>query len=236
MDLPEHSPQCEDEDVLEGDKQACFTNDEHEPVTNTSSGQERSRSIDKEVTSSGGKLDDVKIEVPNCFGQYLKREKLRLKQENPEAKLDFEKALRSWNEMPEEERSRFKIMSQQERIKLGSKYRKGIKRNSASVEDVKAVDRERKRKERRAFKLLNEDEEYCSSKFKSILSKEETKHEEMVARNIELQKEYLDLTSQNEGIIKQINYRDRSLDSWKSKYRALYEEHKLCNVRPGHNL
>ena len=221
LDLPKQSPQCVDE----GD-----TNEEHEQD------QGSSRHIDEEVTSSGGKLVNEKIEVPNCFGQYLRIEKLKLKKINPEARLDYENALCSWNMMPEEERSRFKIMSRQERIKLGGKYRKGIKRSSANAEEVKAVDRERKRKERRAFKLLNEDEEYCSSKFKSILSKEETKHEEMVARNIELQKEYLDLTSQNEGIIKQINYRDRSLDSWKSKYRALYEEHKLCNVRPGHNL
>ena len=221
MDLPKQSPQCVDE----GD-----TNEEHEQD------QGSSRHIDEEVTSSGGKLVNEKIEVPNCFGQYLRIEKLKLKKINPEARLDYENALCSWNMMPEEEKSRFKIISQKERIKLGGKYRKGIKRNSASVEEVKAVDRERKRKERQDFKLKNEDEEYCSVKFKSILSKEETKNEKIVTENIELQKIYSDLTSQNEGILKQIIYREKSEDSWKSKYKALYEEHKLCKARPVHNL
>ena len=235
MDLQKQITMCED--VPEGDKQTCFTFDEHgHQVLDTISGQGSSHRIDKEVTSSEENLDDVKIEVPNCFGQYLKREKLKIKQENPKAKLDYEKALRSWNEISEEERSRFKIMSQQERIKLGGKYRKGIKRNSASVEDVKAVDRERKSKERLDSRLKKENEEYCSEKFKSILSKDEVKHEKMVTENIELQKEYRDLTSQNEVILQQINFRDRSLDSWKSKYKALFEEHKLCKTRPFLNL
>ena len=223
LDLPQQSPQGADK----GD-----ANDEHEQVTDSVTDQGSPRNIDKE----GGKLANAKIEVPNCFGQYLRSEKLKLKKINPKATLDYENALRSWNMMPEEEKSRFKIISQKERIKLGGKYRKGIKRNSASVEEVKAVDRERKRKERQDFKLKNEDEEYCSGKFKSILSKEETKNEKIVTENIELQKIYFDLTSQNEGILKQIIYREKSEDSWKSKYKALYEEHKLCKARPVHNL
>ena len=54
--------------------------------------------------------------------------------------------------------------------------------------------------------------------------------------SIELEKEYLDLTSQNEEILQQIREKENYGDSWKSKYKALYEEHKLCKARPAHNL
>lgn len=214
----------------------CVTNSKHEQVPDTISDQGKSLSIDKEVIGSEEPLDTTKIEVPNCFGQYMRSEKLRLIKVNPEAKLDYAKALQAWNEMPDEEKSRFRVMAKQERIGLGGNYRKGLKRKSANPEDIKAATRERKRKERRDLKLKKVDEDYCSVKFKSILSKEETKNKKVDMESIELEKEYLDLTSQNEEILQQIREKENYGDSWKSKYKALYEEHKLCKARPAHNL
>ena len=213
-----------------------MTNRKHNQVPDTISDQRKSLCLDKEVISSEQQLDNTKIEVPNSFGQYLRSEKLRLKKVNPEARFDFAKALKTWNEMLDEEKSRFRDMAKQERIGLGGNYRRGLKRQSKNVEAIKATNRERKRKVRQDLKLKKMNEDYCSVKFKSILSKEETKIKKLDVESIDLEKEYLELASQNEVILRQLREKENSGDSWKSKYKALFEEHKQCKARPVHNL
>ena len=165
------------------------------------------------------------MEVANSFGQYLKIEKAKLNQENPKAKLDFKKNLKTWKGMPEEEKSTFKKMSKQEKADLGENYRKGIKKSAAEVQDVKEFDRVRKRNERQDFKIKKENDKLCADKFQSILTKKETKYEKMIELNKSLEKEYLELATQKSELVKSL---ETNYDSWKTKYKYLFEEHEGC--------
>ena len=165
------------------------------------------------------------MEVANCFGQYLRLEKAKLNKINPKASLDFEKNLQIWKGLPEEEKTKFKKMSKQEKADLGDNYRKGIKRTPERCKDVKEFDRVRRRNERQDMKVKKEDDKFCSAKFRSILTKRETKYEKMVELNSSLEKEFDELASQNSELVKSLEINS---DLWKIKYKGLFDEHSGC--------
>eukprot|EP00092_Neocalanus_flemingeri_P038874 GFUD01042322.1.p1 GENE.GFUD01042322.1~~GFUD01042322.1.p1 ORF type:complete len:198 (+),score=65.20 GFUD01042322.1:42-635(+) len=188
----------------------------------------------QKATNSGEQVKKMKTEVTNCFGQHLVKEKIEVQKKNPHAKVDFPKALQKWNEQtPEVEKAELKLLSKQEKFEMGDNYRKKENTKSSEVKEseaaaVKEYDCERRRKERLDLKLKKENEKYCSQKFKAILAKAEGKFETLVKENAILEKEYLDLTSENSELVQMLGEEGKSEDSWKSKYKALFEEHKLC--------
>ena len=67
---------------------------------------------------------------------------------NSKAKLDYNKTLRKWRVMSNEDKSSFRKMSKQDKVKLGGNYRKKINKSAKTAEEVKEYDRVRKIKER----------------------------------------------------------------------------------------
>eukprot|EP00092_Neocalanus_flemingeri_P016756 GFUD01018123.1.p1 GENE.GFUD01018123.1~~GFUD01018123.1.p1 ORF type:complete len:192 (-),score=61.44 GFUD01018123.1:66-641(-) len=182
--------------------------------------------VDVEAATSGELLDpNIKKEVANSFGQYLRSLSEKLMKENPNARLDFDKALRNWKEMPEEEKSEFQLKSKQDRIEMKDQYRNNINRKASNT---KALDRERRAREWKDLKLKKENEKYCSEKFRSILARAEEKFENKMEENAELEQEFCDLTAENDELVKRLDKKDNSENSWKLKYKVLFEEHKRC--------
>ena len=77
------------------------------------------------------------MKVVNCFGQFLRSEKSKLIKN---AKLDFDKVLKSWKAMTEEGKSEFRKMSVADKLSLGDKCRKSTKKVPKQMEKVKGKD------------------------------------------------------------------------------------------------
>jgi hypothetical protein len=88
-------------------------------------------------------------------------------------------------------------------------------------------DQERKKKNRKELKVMKENEKCCSTKFKSILSKYESKYQEMVEENTKLEEELVQVESKHSELTRLVNEQETEV-SWKSKYKKLFAEHELC--------
>ena len=185
-------------------------------------------SVNKPGNSQEEQLETkLKKEVANSFGQFLKVQKANLKAINPAAKLDFEKILIEWGEVvSDEEKKMYKKMSEEDKKKLGDNYRRDIDRLSKDDLKAKETDRERKRKERMELKSKQVDEEYCSSKFRSILCKKRQKCRELTEENSRLEEQLLELTRRDEELKRR---NDHFEYFWKPKYKVLYEQHEMCS-------
>ena len=74
---------------------------------------------------------------------------------------------------------------------------------------------------------MKENEKVCSIKFKSILSNCESKYQNMMEENVKLEEELAQVESKLSDLTKLGNEKVPE-DSWKSKYKKLFEEHELC--------
>ena len=168
------------------------------------------------------------MKVPNCFGQFLRSEKSKLIKNNQNAKLDFDKVLKSWKAMTEEDKSEFRKMSVADKLSLGDKYRKSTKKVPKQMEKVKGKDRARKKEERQTVKIIMENERVCSSKFKIILAKMEAKCQHLSEVNKDLEEDFLKLEAENSELDKILETKS---DDWKNMYKILYKEHESCKRR-----
>ena len=165
------------------------------------------------------------MEVANCFGQFLKSEKSKITKINPKAKLNYDKVLKTWKTMTEEDKSKFRKKSLADKLSLGDQYRKSTNKVPKQMEEVKGKDRARRKEERKTMKKMMENEKVCSSKFKVILSKIESKYENLSQVNKDLEEDLLKLENENGELDKIMETKS---DHWKNMYRNLYKEHEGC--------
>ena len=171
-----------------------------------------------------------KEKIPSCFRHYLQIEKA--KENTEDASLELENIVEVWVKTPGEEKHRFLNMSTQEKVKLCKSSQKIARYKNPEVKaKVKVYDSERKKTDRKDMKIIKQDEEYCSEKFKSILYKAEEKYFKLVHRNTELESELTQLSSQKGVLDKLLNDKESSLRSYKSKFKILYEQHQLCKKK-----
>ena len=123
-------------------------------------------------------------------------------------------------------------MSTQEKVKLCKASQKIARyKNPAVKEQVKVYDSERKKTERKDLKIMKQNEEFCSEKFKSILYKAEEKYSKLVHRNTELERELTELSSQKGVLDKLLNDKESSLRSINSKcsMKSISSVRSNCN-------
>ena len=184
-------------------------------------------SVNRNTTTLKEKGDKKpKLNIPCCFRHHMEIERVH---SNPTSTLKQSKLLDEWEKIPDEEKERFKNMTNQEKIQLCKTYKKVVReRNPESKAQVKAYDCERKKTERKDLKLMKENEAYCSDRFRSILSKAKRRYESLMIENNELEIELAALSSKNNDLDIALVDEESALRSWKGKFKVLYEEHRDC--------
>ena len=166
----------------------------------------------------------MKTKVANSFGQFLKSKSKQVKSLKSGCKLDFNKVRNEWNDMEDEKKLGFKILSEKDKNNL---VKKTSSERKSSNTNAKLYDKERKKNDRQELKRLKESEINSSVKFKSILFKLEVKYNELIEENSKLETELLEVNNKQSELIN-LGSKHNTEVSWKLKYKKLFEEHELC--------
>ena len=75
------------------------------------------------------KLPPAKTEPPNPYLQYLMVRQIALVNIDPKGVLNMKSVNEDWKKLSDEERNEYRVLSQTDKVLLGSRYRKRMRKN-----------------------------------------------------------------------------------------------------------